>query len=181
MGQSPASHVRRKPALPAAPNSFRLAGHTYLQAPDLAQNSQQNQIQERFPKPPIICNAGYALHELSRNQPWNNTGLPFNLSNLICGSEGTLAFISQATVNLVPVPKYSIFVPVHFQSLDEALQAVPFAVKTNASAVELLDEYLIKLISQNIEQRRNSYWIKGKPNALLLVEFCLLNLQLSYQ
>src|SRR5690606_32620135 len=44
-------------------------------------------------------------------------GGPFNLANLVVGSEGTLAVVTEATVRLVPQPKAVVAVAGHFESV----------------------------------------------------------------
>ena len=55
----------------------------------------------------------------------------FNLSSLVCGAEGTLAVIEDVTLRLVPVPKCKGLAIVHFDSLTEALGAVPVILETD--------------------------------------------------
>ena len=69
----------------------------------------------------------------------------FNLANLVCGAEGTLAVMQDVTLRLVPVPRVTGLGVVHFRSLDEALQAVPVILEVEPSAVELLDNLGITL------------------------------------
>jgi len=120
----------------------------------------------------LPCNMGYPFHVLAQQQPWNPKGGPFNIAKLLCGSEGTLALITEATLQLVEIPKYRHMVCCHFESLEQALTAVEHAVAMNASAVELLDDHILSLTKNNLEQRRNRKWIEGNPKAILLVEFC---------
>jgi len=129
-------------------------------------------IQARYPKQQeLICNAGYALHELAAMRPWNAQGAAFNLSALLCGSEGTLGLITRAKVKLVSLPKQSVVIGVHFPSIDDALQSVIPALRHGACAVELLDEFLLNLTLHNAEQTKNRFWIHGEPKAVLLIEF----------
>jgi FAD/FMN-containing dehydrogenase/Fe-S oxidoreductase len=120
----------------------------------------------------LPCNMGYPFHVLAQQQPWNPSGESFNISKLLCGSEGTLALITEATLQLVPIPKHRHMVCCHFDSLEQALQAVEYAVSRKASAVELLDDHILSLTKNNLEQRRNRKWIEGEPKSVLLVEFC---------
>ena len=120
----------------------------------------------------VPCNMGYPYHMLANSQPWNPEGPLFNLARFLCGTEGTLSLLTEATVNLVSIPKHRHMVCCHFTSLDQALHAVSIAVALKASAVELLDQYILSLTKTNLEQRRNRKWINGEPQAVLLVEFC---------
>ncbi len=129
-------------------------------------------IAERYPnRREVICNAGYALHELAAMRPWSPQGPEFNLSALVCGSEGTLGLITQARLKLVRLPRHSVMIAAHFHLLDEALHSVAPALRQGACAVELLDEVLLDLTAKNPQQAKNRFWIKGKPNAVLLIEF----------
>lgn len=129
-------------------------------------------IAQRYPnKQDIICNAGYALHELAAMRPWNKQGPDFNLSSLLCGSEGTLGIVTRAKVKLVPLPTHTKIIGAHFQSIDDALNAVSVALQFRAGAVELLDDYLLNLTLHNREQARNRFWIQGNPKAVLIMEF----------
>jgi len=133
---------------------------------------RENILQAYPPATQVPCNMGYAFHDLANAQPWNAQGPAFNLARFLCGSEGTLSLITEASVRLVTIPKFRHMVCCHFDSVQQALQAVSFAVQLNASAVELLDQPVITLTKTNLEQNRNRKWIKGDPNAILLVEFC---------
>lgn len=123
------------------------------------------------PADEMPCNMGYPFHTLAEQRPWNPKGKPFNLAQFICGTEGTLSLITEATLQLVPIPKYRHMVCCHFDSLEQALNAVVHARALNASSVELIDDHIIALTRRNLEQRRNRKWIEGSPAAVLLVEF----------
>jgi len=136
-------------------------------------NAEKDAILNAFPANDVIpCNMGYPLHILANSQPWNPQGEPFNLARFLCGTEGTLSLITEATVKLVPLPKYRHMVCSHFDSLEQALHAVSVAVSLHASAAELLDQHILSLTKSNLEQQRNRQWIEGDPHAVLLVEFC---------
>ena len=151
--------------LPTAQGAIYRCVHSIIE-------KHRTEIVTRYPdKRNLICNAGYALHELAAMRPWSPQGPPFNLSALLCGSEGTLGIITQAKVKLVPVPKYSVAIGAHFHTIDEALHAVTPALRQGACAVELLDEHLLNLTLHNSEQAKNRFWIEGAPKAVLLIEF----------
>ena len=61
------------------------------------------------------------------------------LAKLICGSEGTLAVMTELKLNLVPRPSQTALALVQFDNLYEALTSVPLILQTEPSAVELLD------------------------------------------
>ena len=130
------------------------------------------QIVAAFPDPSIKRrNTGYALDELYRHhQPFNPEGKPFNLTPLICGSEGTLAVIKSATLNLVPLPKYRQLLCSHFASVEAALKTVPEALEFEPAAIELIDQATLEGTKYNREQAQNRFWLEGDPGAVLVVE-----------
>ena len=130
------------------------------------------QILQAFPHPSIKRrNTGYALDELYRfHQPFNPQGKPFNLSSLICGSEGTLAIIKRATLNLVPLPKHRQLICVHYQTVKAALEQVPELLAFNPAAIELIDKSTLDGTKHNRQQQQNRFWIEGDPGAVLVIE-----------
>ncbi|NOZ52303.1 MAG: FAD-binding protein [Gammaproteobacteria bacterium] len=135
-------------------------------------NENRELILDAYPQQSLPCNMGYALHVLANQQPWNPHGAPLNLTALLCGSEGSLALTTEATLKLVPIPKHRHMLCCHFETLQNALEAVKFAVNQQANAIELLDDTILNLTKKNLEQQRNRDWIKGNPKAVLLIEFC---------
>ncbi|MEZ4593885.1 MAG: FAD-linked oxidase C-terminal domain-containing protein [Chloroflexota bacterium] len=96
----------------------------------------------------------------------------FNLAKLICGAEGGLGVITELKLNLVPLPKKTALAIVHFNSLSEALTAVPLMLEVGPSAVELLDNLGLTMCRDVPEYARLlSGFIQGTPNCVLITEF----------
>lgn len=74
----------------------------------------------------------------------------FNLTRILTGSEGSLAFICEATLNLTPIPKYRTLINIKYSSFDAALRNAPFMVKANALSVETVDSKVLNLAKQDI-------------------------------
>ena len=140
---------------------------------ELSNKETQQEILQQFPNQKIHRrNTGYAVDELLKQQPFDENGKPFNLCELICGSEGTLAFITEIKLNLVPLPpKEKVVVAIHFKSLEESLRATVIAMKHQPTACELIDKIILDCTKQNIEQSKNRFFVKGDPEAILCVEF----------
>ena len=67
-------------------------------------------------------NTGYALDELLNSAPFSDSQADFNFSKLIAGSEGTLLFVTEIKLNLVPLPPKEVgLVCIHFKTLEEAM------------------------------------------------------------
>ncbi len=69
----------------------------------------------------------------------NSSG--YDLKDLIIGSEGTLAVITQATMKLIPLPAISISLLVPFSDIKSAIGTVPLLVSSgfNLTAIEFME------------------------------------------
>lgn len=151
-----------------------LEGKLYDETYQLLNNSEnQEEIHKEFPKKTVKRrNTGYALDSLLETAPFTPEGPDFNFCRLLAGSEGTLAFITELKLNLEPIPKGEKgLLCVHFNSIDEALRANIIALKYQPSASELIDHYILECTKDNIEQSRNRFFVKGDPQAILIIEF----------
>jgi FAD/FMN-containing dehydrogenase/Fe-S oxidoreductase len=139
----------------------------------LSDPSNQDMIRKEFPKPSIHRrNTGYAIDLLLETEPFAGNGVPFNLSKLLAGSEGTLAFSTEIKLNLVPLPpKQKALICVHCHTVAEALEGNLVALKYNPGAVELMDKPILDCTKDNITQVRNRFFIEGDPGAILIIEF----------
>jgi FAD/FMN-containing dehydrogenase/Fe-S oxidoreductase len=96
----------------------------------------------------------------------------FNLAKLICGAEGTLAVMTEIKLNLVPLPRKTALALVQFDTLHEALSAVPAMLEVNPSAIELLDNLGLTMCRGVPEYARllETFMI-ANPNCILITEF----------
>lgn len=83
----------------------------------------------------------------------NSSG--YSIKDLIIGSEGTLAIITEATLKLLPLPTKTISLLVPFDDIDKALDAVPEIIKakTNPTAIEYMSKETI-LFSESFLAKR---------------------------
>lgn len=154
------------------PESIETA--VYKQIKDiLSDNSTRNKIEKVFPEKSVTRrNMGYAIDILMETDPFIGNGIKFNFSKLLAGSEGTLAFTTSIKLNLISLPpKVKAVIPVHFSSLDEALLANIIALKHKPGAIELMDDIIMECTKENISQKKNRFFIKGDPKAVLMIEF----------
>lgn len=138
-------------------------------------SDKQNQalIQQNFPSKEVVRrNTGYALDALIEMHPFVENGSPFNLCKLLAGSEGTLAFITELKLNLLPLPPKEVgMVVVHCTSLVESLYANIEVLKQGPMASELVDKMIMDFTIGHPEYQKNRFFIEGDPAALLMVEF----------
>jgi FAD/FMN-containing dehydrogenase/Fe-S oxidoreductase len=139
----------------------------------LGNYDNQQEIRKHFPKPSVERrNTGYAIDLLVETAPFTVGGPDFNFCSLMAGSEGTLALLTEIKLNVVPLPpKESGLLCVHFNSIDEALRANLIALRYYPSASELIDHYILECTKDNIEQRKNRFFVQGDPGAILVVEY----------
>lgn len=81
----------------------------------------------------------------------NSTG--YNLTQLIVGSEGTLAIVTKIVLKLLPHPKYDLLMLVPFNSLANAGAAVSaiFRAGFTPSAMELVEINALKIVSKFVD------------------------------
>lgn len=139
----------------------------------LSDKTIQQELTTHYPQASIHRrNTGYALDSLLKHKPFNEHGNDFNLAALICGSEGTLFFITKIKLNLVPIPpKEKVVVAAHFHTLEESLRATVFAMKHQPTACELMDKIILDCTKANTTYNKYRFFIDGDPAAILCVEF----------
>ncbi|GAA5521752.1 FAD-binding protein [Aliifodinibius salicampi] len=148
-----------------------LEGKIYREMVELIRNHREA-ILDNYPHPEIIRrNTGYALDRLCEMQPFNPDGRKFNLAELLCGSEGTLAMTTRAKLNLLPKDSERVMVVPHFPSIRKAMEATVEAVKMEPAAVELVDDIILDATKGNIEQRNNRFFLEGNPKGILIIQF----------
>jgi FAD/FMN-containing dehydrogenase/Fe-S oxidoreductase len=78
----------------------------------------------------------------------------FNLSQLVCGAEGTLAAITELKLKLVSRPQYTALVIIEFPTLLSSLEATPAILETQPTAVELIDDLSLRMARAKPEYDR---------------------------
>lgn len=126
--------------------------------------------------------SGYSLNNLVGFSPGEPPGwyahpapyppqLGLNLAPLLCGSEGTLAVIRRATVNLVPRPAATVLVVLPFESSLAACEATPAILESRPGAVELIPRSILELARSVPAYSRRLGFVQDIPNAMLVVEY----------
>jgi FAD/FMN-containing dehydrogenase/Fe-S oxidoreductase len=116
--------------------------------------------------------AGGVSPLLAVRQPGANApGSPWNLAELLVGSEGTLGITLEGALRLIELPRAKALMVVHFHELLDALAATPDILTHQPSAVEVIDKYVLDSTRLNPEASRLREFIQGDPRAILIVEF----------
>ena len=139
----------------------------------LSDKKLQKKIEQNYPEKKIPRrNNGYALDLLLDTEIFTDNNKSFNFCKLLAGSEGTLAFSTEITLNLLPLPpKHKAVIVAHCSKLEHAFHANLIALKYKPTAVELADNVILEMAKKNPALRRNSFFIKGEPEAILIIEF----------
>ncbi|MBI5726361.1 MAG: FAD-binding protein, partial [Ignavibacteriales bacterium] len=96
----------------------------------------------------------------------NVTG--YNLTQLIVGSEGTLAVITKINFRLIPLPKYKKVILAAFGTLEDATDAVAriFQRGITPSAIEFMEKAAVRAA----EERQNKKFPNSDAEAQLFIE-----------
>lgn len=154
-------------------NLGELHNTIYFNTKELLQNQEnQNSIKKEYPKKEVVRrNTGYALDMLLDQRPFNKNGDDFNFCQLLAGSEGTLALVTEAKLKLTPLPPiHKALICIHCRSIDESLRANLVALKHGPSACELMDHYILEATKRSPLYSENRFFVEGDPQALLVVE-----------
>lgn len=105
---------------------------------------KRQQILDKFPRLNRFL-TGYDLEHTV------NDGLTHvDLSRVITGSEGSLAFVAEAKLNVTPFAKCKALVNIKYDSFESALRHAPHMVAANATSVETVDSNVLNLAKQDI-------------------------------
>ena len=122
------------------------------------------EIAERFPQTARQV-GGYALDRIRPDGRWNP-------ASLLVGSEGTLAYFTRIKLQLWPLPRHKVMGVCHFPTFRAAMEASPRLVELDPTCVELVDRSILDLAEAIPAFARSmTKFVRGRPEALLLVEF----------
>ncbi|MFC4722640.1 FAD-binding and (Fe-S)-binding domain-containing protein [Geojedonia litorea] len=141
---------------------------------ELTNVENQAEIKREYPKSSIHRrNNGYAVDELLNSKLFGGSNSIINLSKLLAGSEGTLAFTTEIKLQLDNLPPAkNIIVAGHFSSIQESMEAVVIAMKHDLYTCELMDKTILDCTKNNREQLKNRFFVEGDPKAILMFEIC---------
>ncbi|WP_318373243.1 FAD-binding and (Fe-S)-binding domain-containing protein [Enterobacter sp.] len=118
-------------------------GRIYKAVYESCRNNRQLII-DKFPKLNRFL-TGYDLRHV-----FNDEMTRFDLTRILTGSEGTLAFITEARLNITPLPKVRRLVNIKYDSFNSALRNAPFMVEARALSVETVDSKVLNLAREDI-------------------------------
>jgi FAD/FMN-containing dehydrogenase/Fe-S oxidoreductase len=134
----------------------------------VAENAEE--IRRRFPNIPRRV-SGYNLDALCKSLMAGAGNGSIRMTDLVVGSEGTLAIVTAAELGILERPRHRGLLIVHFESLASAMDTVAACLEFEPSAIELLDRMLLELARGNLALRDTMAMIVGRPAAVFMVEF----------
>jgi len=139
---------------------------------ELISEETKNEIWKEFPKPEIHRrNTGYAVDSLLNTSVFSEFNTEINVCSLLCGSEGTLAFTTEITLQLDPLPpKYTAMVATHYETLENCLNDVVVAMQHDLHTCEMMDNVILDCTKKNKTYEPYRFFVEGNPKAILLLE-----------
>ena len=92
----------------------------------------------------------------------------YDIARILAGSEGSLAFIAEAKLNLTPIPKARALINIQYDSFESALRHAPVMVDAKATSVETVDSNVLNLAKQDIIWHSVSELIPDIPGKTVL-------------
>src|SRR5690606_18765501 len=124
---------------------------------------QAEEVERRFPK--IMRRvSGYNLDDFVREAG------PMDVARMVVGSEGTLAVVTEARLQLHELPRVKGLAAAHFHTLVEAAEATVAALEHPVASIEMIDSVVVERCRASIGFRRLADFVEGTPGGLLLIE-----------
>ncbi|MBB6487242.1 FAD-binding and (Fe-S)-binding domain-containing protein [Rhizobium lusitanum] len=117
-------------------------GEIYRVADQIARD-KRDLIEATFPKLNRYM-TGYDLAHLRREDG------RFDLNAVLCGSEGTLAMIAEAELNILPLPAQAALINIRYDAFNTALEDARLLVAMKVASVETVDEKVLGLAKGDI-------------------------------
>ncbi|MBP6861449.1 MAG: FAD-binding oxidoreductase [Neisseriaceae bacterium] len=145
-----------------------LVGQIY-QTVDALVSEHAAAIEATFPKL-NRCLTGYDLPHIKE------AGM-FNLNNLLCGSEGSLGFVTEANINLLPIPTQQVLVNIRYADFQAALRDAKALMALKPLSIETVDSKVLQLAKADFVWHSVAEYFPdnadgGDTLGINLVEFC---------
>lgn len=126
-------------------------------------------IEEKFPKLNRFL-TGYDIRHV-----FSDDGQQFDLTRILCGAEGSLAMLTEITLNILPIPRVRQLINIKYDSFDSALRNAPMLLAAQALSVETIDSKVLDLAREDIVWHSVSELLTDVPGkemqGINLVEF----------
>ncbi|MCS2608969.1 D-2-hydroxyglutarate dehydrogenase YdiJ [Halomonas dongshanensis] len=107
-------------------------------------DEQKALIDAKFP-PLNRCLTGYDLAHL------RDAAQKLDLNSLLCGSEGSLGFLNEAVLNVLPIPRHATLVNVRYESFMDALRDAKSLMvgSVKPTSIETIDDTVLLLAMED--------------------------------
>ena len=120
--------------------------------------------------PRVVKNScGYRVETVLDEGPQGGTGRLAHLQRLFVGAEGTLGLVTEATLNLVPLPARRGIAMAYFPSIFASGEAVPGILALSPTAVEIMDSRFLAVVRRH--DSRVDAMLPERTDTALLIEF----------
>ncbi|MEW5248854.1 D-2-hydroxyglutarate dehydrogenase YdiJ [Microbulbifer sp. 2201CG32-9] len=126
-------------------------------------------IARKFPKL-NRCLTGYDLAHLGTGRD----GEHFDLNSVLCGSEGSLGFVAEAKLRVLPIPKCVALVNLKYDHFRDALRDAESLMGAGPTSIETVDSKVLQLAMEDIVWTSVSEYFagdKGRVKGINLVEY----------
>ena len=141
-------------------------GELYRLIDEACRNAPQHPGAERLGRFITAYNLWHVIDEKSGS---------FSLNPVLCGSEGTLAVVTELKLKLTPLPTHKALFAIRYRTFDAALAAAHDLLKHQPSAVETIDDKILTLAKDDIIFPKVKPYLGEQQdftgNAINLVEF----------
>ncbi len=139
---------------------------------ELTNPGVREEILKEFPDARIHRrNTGYSVDSLINTSVFTESTEDLNVAKLLCGSEGTLAFSTEITLQLDDLPpQKTAMVVTHYTSLPDCLSDVAPLMNHSLHLCEMMDKVILDCTKNNRAQRANRFFVSGDPAALLMLQ-----------
>ena len=144
-----------------------LEGQIYRGVPGVADRAA-GEVERRFPK--ILRRVGGYNIDRVYTSPTPGDSPIIDLTQVMVGSEGTLAAVTAARLKLWDIPKSKGLAVLHFKTLRESMEATVATLEHDVSAVEHIGQIIIDQARKSLGFARNIGFLQGEPSDILVVE-----------
>lgn len=104
--------------------------------------THQAEIEQAFPKLTRAL-TGYDLPNLVKDNQ-------FNINAVLCGAEGSLGIISEAVLNVLPIPKHRALINIGYTGFQQALEDANALLSQAPLSIETIDSKVLNLAKGDI-------------------------------
>lgn len=74
----------------------------------------------------------------------------YDVTSVLCGSEGSLDFVVEATLNLLPIPKVRRLLNIGYSDFQSALRDVSNLMELNPLSIETVDSKVLNMARSDV-------------------------------